>query len=147
MIQAMDDSGTEQVLLSSGWGATRELLAQGGRFVEGVYLAKAGFIHEPDSTYTAFKGRYQNRFGRSPSFAAEQGFHAVQVLARALYQTGGESRGLPLALAGITDFPSFYGKLRLDRYGDTQLPVSILQIRKGQFAHEWTTEPENEDGK
>lgn len=147
MIQAMAETGTEQVLLSSGWGATRELLAQGGRFVEGVYLAKAGFIQEPDAIYTAFKRRYQNRFGRAPSFAAEQGYHAVQVLARALGQTGGESRGLPPALAGITDFPSFYGKLRLDRYGDAQLPVSILQIRKGQFIHEWTTEPGNEDGK
>jgi ABC-type branched-subunit amino acid transport system substrate-binding protein/CheY-like chemotaxis protein len=33
MIQAMDESGKDQALLSSGWGATRELLAQGDQIL------------------------------------------------------------------------------------------------------------------
>jgi len=147
MIQAMGTSGTDQVLLSSGWAANQEMLSQGGRTVEGLYLARTGFILEHDVMYTAFKSRYQNRFGRAPSFAAEQGYHALQVLARGLRQTGGNSLGLPRALAGITDFPSFYGTLHLDRYGDAHLPVRILQIRNGQFEHQWTAEPENENKK
>jgi len=147
MIQAMRESGTDHVLLSSGWAATQEMLSQGGRTVDGLYLARTVFVREHDAMYTAFKSRYQNRFGRAPSFAAVQAYHAIQVLARALRQTGGDSRGLARALAGITDFPTFYGTLRLDRYGDAHLPVRILQIRNGQFEHQWTTEPENENRK
>jgi branched-chain amino acid transport system substrate-binding protein len=147
IIQAMGASGTDLVLLSSGWGATRELLSQGGRTVDGLYLAKTGFMHDPDSTYSDFERRYQNRFGRAPSFAAVQGYDAIKLLARALRQTGGDSRGLPRALTDITDFPSFYGTLRLDSFGDAHLPVRILQVRNGQFEHQWTAEPENENTK
>ncbi|MCA1795679.1 MAG: ABC transporter substrate-binding protein [Desulfobacteraceae bacterium] len=147
IIQAMGASGKDNVLLSSGWGATQELLSQGGRIVDGLYLAKSGFLHEPDSTYTDFERLYKNRFGRVPSFAAVQGYDALRVLALALRQTGGDSRGLPRALAGITDFASLYGTLSLDSFGDAHLPGSIFQIRNGQFEHQWTAEPENENRK
>ncbi len=147
LAQATAASGKNPVLLSSGWGATRELLTQGGRFVEGIYVGKTGFFQKPESGHAAFKQRYQNRFGRIPCFAAEQGYHAIQVLARALRQTGGNPGGLPDALAGITDFPSFYGPLSLDQYGDAHLPTHILQIQDGRFEHRWTVEPRNDDSK
>lgn len=120
-------------ILCSGWAATRSLILQGGKAVEGLYLARSGHPEPKSPEYKDFQLRYRERFGRKPSFPATQGYMAAKVLARALEKTGGKREGLPRALTDIEKLPTLYGPLGLDRYGDVDLPVSILQVKNATF--------------
>lgn len=120
-------------ILCSGWAATRSLILRGDSAVEGIYLAKSGYADKDTSSYQRFVRRYRNRFGRPPSFPAVQGYHAAKVLARALEKTGGKREGLPHALTRVRDFPSWYGPLSMNKYGDVIKPVDILRVQNGTF--------------
>lgn len=134
VIQAMGGNKKgKPTVFSSGWAATNAFLAHGGHAVEGTYLVKTSYIDKETPAYKKFARKYRNRFGRSPSFAAVQGYHAIRFLARALHTTGGERKGLPEALLNVDSFDSFYGDLRLDEYGDAMAPVTILKVSGGRF--------------
>ena len=131
----------QSTILVSGWAAARNLLRKGGEAVEGLYLAKSGYADKDKSSYQRFLRRYRERFGSKPSFPAVQGYHAAMVLARALKKTGGRRVGLPKALTSVKDFPSYYGKLSLNEYGDIIMPVHILRVQNGSFAVEAKIQP------
>ncbi|KXB09488.1 hypothetical protein AKJ60_00220 [candidate division MSBL1 archaeon SCGC-AAA385M11] len=131
----------QPTVLASGWAATRELLMKGGDAVEGIYLAKAGYADKEAASYQRFVRRYRERFGSNPSFPAIQGYHAAMALARALKKTGGKREGLPEALTRVKDFPSFYGQLSLNEYGDVRMPLHILRVQNGTFTVEAQIKP------
>ncbi len=133
LVQALGSFSEGCVLFCSGWAATSSLLTHGGRAVEGLYLARTGASDIQSPAYKDFQKKYLNRFGRMPSFAAEQGYHALMVLSLALAETGGGSDGLPGALSRIEDYPSLYGPLSLDAWGDALAPVTILKTVRRRF--------------
>jgi len=121
-------------ILASGWAATPSLPVHGGQAVAGAFFARTGLAEETPAAYHRFVERYKGRFGRGPSFAAVQGYHAVELLAAALEITGGQSRGLDQALVRAEVPDSFYGPLQLDEYGDALMPVRIFRLENGAFA-------------
>jgi branched-chain amino acid transport system substrate-binding protein len=116
-------------VLTSNWAATPSLILHGGKAVEGIYLAKIGNSDNPGQKNKAFLKKYKDRFGSSPSFAAIQGYIALNVLAKALKKTGGNKTGLPEALTKIKDFNTLHGKISIDQFGDAVLPANISTVR------------------
>lgn len=133
IIQELKKQEKEKIILCCSWSATEALIRHGGRSVEGVYLAKSGFVDKTKKDYQEFFKKYKKRFGKKPSFAADQGYHALKILAHALNKTGGKSKGLARELSGTRKFKSFHGDLRLDEYGDANMPVSILKVKDAEF--------------
>ena len=142
LLQGLRETDPECTAMVSGWAATRSLLIQGGAAVEGVYAAQRNFADPDNSRYQAFAQRYADRFGQSPSFAAVDSYDAVRVLARALETTQGKRRGLRRALCETEHFPSLYGKLSLDAYGDAVAPTHIFQVHNGALSLLQTIKPE-----
>lgn len=133
IIQYLYSMDKKPNIFISSWGATEALIRHGGKAVENAYLAKTGFTDVKTKDYVQFIEKFTNRFGKTPSFSAEQGYIAVKILAHALKQTNGKKEGLDTALINIKKFKTFQGDLTIDEFGDAILPVSILKIENAKF--------------
>jgi branched-chain amino acid transport system substrate-binding protein len=133
LVQSIKEHHLSTKLFASGWAATNSLLVQGGRKVEGLYLGRSKQRIKQGRVYQEFANKYNQRFGKKPSFAAVQSYTAIQLLAKALEKTGGSRKGLPQTLIEVKDFSSLCQKCRLNEFGDLILPVSILKVSKGSF--------------
>lgn len=126
-------SGTQPVLISSSWASTKELLAKGGQAVEALSIVAVYDSDNPNPAFQEFVQKFTKRFDREPDFGAAYGYEAVQVLAEALKQTGGEAEGLPEALTTIKEFPAIQGNITLNEYGDVERDVYMMVVEDGQF--------------
>ncbi len=133
LLPILRHNAPQRVILSSGWATTRSLLTLGGASANQVYAAERNFPAERSPAYLNFVDSYRQRFGSSPSFAAVNGYDAVRVLARALTKTGGQRDGLRRALANIEKFPSLFGPLGFDAFGDALAPTHIFQVQSGSY--------------
>lgn len=120
-------------LFTSAWAQTETLINNGGQAVEGLEIEIANASNDQSPDYVAFKGRYQARFGQSPSFGATSGYEAAQVVAAALLKTGGKADGLAQALVGIKDFKGLSDTFSFDRNGDVSRPFHLGAIRDGNY--------------
>lgn len=125
--------GEKPVFLSSTWAQTKELLAKGGRAIEGLPLTAMYNPANPNPAFQEFVQKFETRFNRKPDFAGANGYEAVQVLAEALKQTDGKAEGLPEALITIKNFPAIQGDLSLNEYGDVERDVYMMVVENGQF--------------
>lgn len=133
LAQAMTSLGLNPRIFSSGWAMTEDLLQAGGRTVENIVFAGHTFQERKHPEHMAFQGRYQQRFGHSPSFAAAYAYDAMRILAVALEKTKGRRAGLPEALSTIQDYPGLHWPITIDAYGDTISPIYITTVQDGQF--------------
>jgi len=133
IVQALRKADKGLIIVSSSWGATQCLIQHGGRSVEGVYLSKTGVVNVHHEHYRQFHQEYEQRFGRSPSFAANHGYHTARILAGALAHTRGEKTGLKEALSQFENYTYFYNGKGLDEYGDAYHKSSILKVEDSRF--------------
>ena len=121
-------------LFTTSWAQTETLINNGGRAVEGLEIEITGTLTSQTPDYLDFKRRYQNKFGRAPSFGAALGYEAAKVLAVALQKTGGKAQGLVQALIGIKNFEGLSETFSFDKYGDVVRLAHLAVIRDGKYA-------------
>ncbi len=132
-VQAIRETSAQSLLASSEWARTHELFVYGGDHVEGLHVVQLNSSHMAPQAYQAFAQHYQNRFGRTPSYASAQGYNAVLVYASAMEKALGRHGDLPRTLAGVRDCPGVYGPMTLDEYGDLTREVFLSQVQDSSF--------------
>lgn len=125
--------GWNAPLFTTAWAQTETLIKNGGEAVEGMDLEQTYALNSQAPAFLDFKTRYQQRFGRAPSFAASLGYEAALVLACALKKSGGEAAGLRQALLDTRDFQGLVDTFSIDKYGDVVRPFYLGTIRGGAF--------------
>jgi len=128
--------GLDAKLLATNWSLTEDLIQNGGQAVEGIITVVS---HDENSTsplYSDFADRFQNRFGRPPTFAAGYGYEAVTLLADALEKTDGDKDGLADVLLKTQNLPGVFGNISFDEYGDVVRTLYLITVRNGQFVTE-----------
>lgn len=133
IIQAIRKNDQKLVIFSSSWSANQYLIQHGGRAVDGIYLAKTAVVNTEHPNHVSYVQKYMARFGRPPSFAANNGYHAAKLLGVALKKTNGKKQGLAQALSNLKTYEYFYGKSGLDEFGDAYSKAMILTIHDGKF--------------
>ncbi|BBO75835.1 ABC transporter substrate-binding protein [Desulfosarcina widdelii] len=131
--QHLRNNGFSCPLFSSGWAQTNTLIQNGGKAVEGLILVADYDIDSRKPAFETFRLRYRERFGRPPTFAAAQSYEAMNLLAKALKQTGGNRSGLKEALLGINDFQGLLGNIKMDPYGDVIRTQFVVTVKNGNF--------------
>lgn len=134
--------GANWPLFAAGWAETDTLLRNGGAAVEGIEIVMNYDSNSRDPAFLDFAARYQERFGRLPTFAAAQSYEAVIVLAAGLEQTGGGSSGLPQALLDIETFEGLSGTIHIDPFGDIVRTIYLTTVEDGEFVTLASVEPE-----
>jgi len=125
--------GWNAPLYMSAWAQTETLIKNGGQAVEGMDLEQTYPMNSQAPAFLDFKARYQQRFGRAPSFSASFGYETVLVLAGALQKSGGKAAGLRQALLETSDFQGLVDTLSFDTYGDVVRPFFLGTIRDGRY--------------
>lgn len=125
-------AGWEVPLSAAGWAQTEALLQNGGVAVEGMHLVTNYDSNSQAPAFLDFKTRYQEHFGRAPTFAAAQAYESVFLLAAALEKTNGNTQGLSQALVE-TRVEGLTGPFELDEYGDVVRTQFLIIVREGEF--------------
>lgn len=128
-------------LYSSGWAQTEALIQNGGQAVEGIKIVGSYELNSQSPAFLDFQARYQERFGREPTFAATQSYEAVLILTAALEKTRGKKAGLRAALLETREFEGLTGRISLDEYGDAVRTQFLITIKDGQFVRYVALEP------
>ncbi len=128
-------------LFTTSWAQTETLINNGGKAVEGMEIELISAVSSKNPEYRDFTKRYEDKFGRSPSFGAVLGYEAAQVLAAALQKTGGKAEGLKPALLGIKKFRGLSDEFGFDKYGDAVRPIHLGVIRDGKYVSIGTAKP------
>jgi branched-chain amino acid transport system substrate-binding protein len=128
--------GCDAQLLTSNWALTKDLLENGGTAVDGIVAVATYNENNHSQEYLEFSSRFQERFGRAPSFSAGYGYEAMLVLADALKKTNGFRKELKQALLKTDGFRGVFGDISLDQYGDARRSLYLVAIRNGQFVTE-----------
>ncbi len=130
--------GLNVQFLTSNWALTQDLMQNGGRTVDGIITVVAHDENDQTPEHANFANRFEERYGRSPTFAAGYGYESVLVMANALQATGGEQNGLADALLSIHDLTGVNGSISFDPYGDVLRTLYLISVRDGQFVTEAT---------
>ena len=133
--------GWKASLFTSAWAQTETMIKNGGIAVEGIEFEQAYAMASQSPAFLDFRARYQERFGRTPSFGAALGYEAAAVLATALQKTRGKAAGLKEALLEIKDFQGLVDTFSFDKYGDVMRPFYLGAVRDGKFVDLGRFEP------
>lgn len=132
-IQARSLGFTGPLFGGDSWEAP-ELIAIGGKAVEGVYYSTHASPESPAPEVQAFVKKFQQRWGEIPDSTAAQGYDAAILLFDALKRAGTtDSAKVRDALAATKDFPAVTGHITIDADRNPLKGAVILQVRDGRF--------------
>ncbi len=121
-------------LFSSDWGGTSDLIKYGGPAVEGIVFPLKINPEDESPRFLAFRKRYEERFGRSPDFAAVTTYEAVMVAA-AGFRKAGDADGIKRAIIRQKTFEGLQGQIVIDENGDAFREQHIITVSEGRFVH------------
>lgn len=126
-------------LLSSGWALSQDLIAHGGRAVEGMVFVEFFYPSLKSKGMNEFTRRYEERFGIKPNFSATYGYDACNVVIGALC-TNPDKQALKYTILKTKRFDSPLGSFEIDEFGDAVRPYYLIRVLKGIFVS--SDEPE-----
>jgi branched-chain amino acid transport system substrate-binding protein len=117
----------------SEWSFTPDLLAHGGRSVEGVTLFHTYNEQSQNSRYLKFAEDFERRFGRKPSFPAVHAFDATGVALTGLQQGAQTGSDLKQDILKFGEFEALQSTFDLNRFGDVDRMLYLTEVRNGKF--------------
>lgn len=103
-----------------------------GRALEGVFFT-APLFEEGNPESKQFIDAYINKYGSRPELDAAFGYDVVNLIAVAIKNGGYSSEGVKNALLNIRDFQGAVGKIHVLPNGDTEIPIVIRTVEKGNI--------------
>ncbi len=120
------------LIFSCGWAMTEDLLHDGGPAVEGLVFSQLFDRESHDPAYMAFKKKFEERFGKTPNFAAALGYEAALVLFKALSENA-DPRELKTTILRQQTIMGLQGNFKMDKYGDPQRARLLMTVKNGEF--------------
>ncbi|MBN1303630.1 MAG: ABC transporter substrate-binding protein [Anaerolineales bacterium] len=125
--------GFDEQILASNWAFTEDLIQNGGRAVDGILTITSHIEDNQTPVYQEFKTKFEEHFGRSPTFSAGYGYESIMVLAEALKKSNGHAEGLAEALLETEYYQGVHGSITLDQFGDVRRTMYIIIVQEGKF--------------
>lgn len=139
--QRFREQGYTGKILSSRWGKTEDMLAFGGRAVEGIVFSE--MFKPGGQASAAYEGYFQNflqRFGKEADFSAVHSSEAILLIAQALRsipppqgRAALDQTSLRMALRDIDGFQGIVDWIDLKAHGDAQRPQHLITIENGAY--------------
>ncbi len=120
-------------LFVSEWSFTRDLLAHGGRAVEGVTLFHTFNEQSQRPHYLRFAEVFEQRFGRPPTFPSIHAYDATSLILAGLKLGARSGSALKQQLLQLGEFDALQSTFRLDQFGDVRRPLYLTEVRNGEF--------------
>lgn len=118
-------------LLGTTWAASEELVAIGGRAVEGALLPQFFDRNDASPRFAEFAAAYRERFGSPPGFAAVAAYDATRIGMAARAEAGSPAEVRRRLIAH--EFDGLQQRVRIDVWGDAQRDVFLTRVTEGRF--------------
>lgn len=118
----------------AAWSMNNDLLLQGGAAVEGVTITSLIDLESQAPAYTAFREKYQKKYGAEPTFAAVYTYEAAMLLFKTMVRTPNpdpERVKGEILKTGI--FQGLQNEITIDGYGDASRTIYEYVVKNGQF--------------
>jgi branched-chain amino acid transport system substrate-binding protein len=132
LCQQLKKLGNTRPVLTSEWAATDELIAFGGRAVEGVTFLQTFDRDSPLPRYQEFRRAFRDRFRTEPRFASVHGYDAANIVFSALSRSTDPKEVAEVLLAG-GPYPGVQSKLAFTPDGDIHRPLFLTAVHDGRF--------------
>lgn len=119
-------------LIGVEWASTEQLIALGGKAVEGLHLPQFFDRNDRSQEYLGFRRAYEGRFQQPPGFASVAAFDAT----RAVLEAVGRAKSSTPTKEALLERGPFTGAqqaVRFDRFGDAQRPAFITKVQDGSY--------------
>jgi branched-chain amino acid transport system substrate-binding protein len=139
--QARNQGLTCAIIGSDSWGS-QELLALGGKDLEGTFFSThyAQDIATPKAQ--KFIAEFEAKYGKKPDDVAALTYDSGLLLCNAISQAGSLDRAkVRDALAQVTESEGVTGKMTFKGTGDPIKSAVILQVKDGQFKYFASVQP------
>lgn len=135
--EVRSQAGADMPIIWSGWEEPL-LIEQAGANAEGVLVPIHRVYDESNPEVSAFKSRFESRFGQPPGAFAPFAYDAFGMIVRAVREAGTDRAAIRDYLASIDTADEAYagltGQIYFDETGDlAEHFVSALVVRNGEF--------------
>ncbi|MGA7305449.1 MAG: ABC transporter substrate-binding protein [Rhodothermales bacterium] len=135
--EVRSQAGADMPIIWSGWEEPL-LIEQAGANAEGVLVPIHRVYDESNPDVSAFKSRFESRFGQPPGAFAPFAYDAFGMIVRAAREAGTDRTAIRDYLASIDTADEAYagltGQIYFDEAGDpAEHFVSALVVRNGEF--------------
>ncbi|MBU1701003.1 MAG: ABC transporter substrate-binding protein [Candidatus Eisenbacteria bacterium] len=115
---------------------SQDLLTAAGDAAEGLQFAIPEFNPQSEIPHIReFTDKFKSRYDRLPDMFAANGYDAMYIVKRAIEVGGYSGEGIRDALYAMKDFSVVNGgKISFDENGDVFKPLTIKEVRNGEFA-------------
>jgi branched-chain amino acid transport system substrate-binding protein len=139
--QAKEQGLMVPLLGGDGWDSP-ELIAIGGKAVEGNFFSNHYTVEDPRTEVQEFIKNYKARFGSMPNGLAASGYDAARVLFEAIKRAGNtEGPKLRDEIAKTKDFAGVTGKITLNENRDAVKSAVVLEVKNGAIKFVETISP------
>lgn len=124
--------GYDGLIATSEWASTEDVIAHGGRSVDGVLFLSTFDRDSTSQAYLDVAARCESRYGHELGFAGVHGYECAQILAEVL--KAGKDRGTVLTQLGApATYDCLQGPLKLDANGDVLRPYYLTTVSGGKL--------------
>lgn len=119
------------------WAMTGDLLTNGGKAAEGIYLPGVYDSRNDRPEFVRFKAKYYERFKAEPTFASVYAYEAVKLLADALEKSEKfDTNSIKKAIIETGSYKGLQDDYYIDRYGDTDRDYFLFRVKGADFQRE-----------
>jgi branched-chain amino acid transport system substrate-binding protein len=122
-------------IYSGMWAMTGDLIKNGGKAVEGIYLPGVydKFNQTPD--FVSFRSQYTERYGEEPTFASIYGYETARMVFDALINCGNkyDTETIKASIIGLQTCKGLQQDFHVDRSGDTDRGYFLFQVNMAEF--------------
>lgn len=123
-------------LYGSRWVKSGKVVEYGGRSVEGMVLISDYYSDVRSKEYYDFVNQYMKKYNDTISFAQTYVSDALMVLSIGVEKAKSlKYKKIANAIVDIGVFKGLDSDFKIDRYGDTQRPHSLVVINNGKFEY------------
>lgn len=132
--QRLYQHGVQTKLYGPAWAMTTDLLARGGKSVDGAVFVNYYDNQSTSPDYLSFHHDYVERFGQKPSFASILSYEAVSILATVIKECDSTNPDAIIAyLKQVKVFDGLNGSIAFNNDGDASRPLFLYRVNGNEF--------------
>ncbi len=140
IIQRIKISNPAIETYSVSWSMTKDIIENGGQYVEGTKFIALFEPEEEPEKLQVFNETYEAEYGAEPSFISRLAYDAALVLGESLMEADSFSpRDVKERILSIQTFEGLFESFDIDEYGDNNKSYMLIELRDGVFVpfREW----------
>lgn len=119
-------------IIGSGWAKTMDFITNGGKAVENVLFATGYDDNSKDEKFKKFVKKFKNKYNKTPSVFAAQGYELGQIIIEKLKESSDIST-LKQRILKTKKFNGLQGDIIFDKYGDIFREYFIMKVQNKQY--------------